>query len=199
MNIALIPCAGTEWHAAGRLLGRAEVLPTPAGEQACLRWLAALGALKLKRIFHSPDGLARRTAELLGRKLLVPAKETAALAEVDLGLWAGLTEQQIESRYESAHRELAEAPLNVIPPGGEALGDAEARLEEFLRKQGKRNSQAAIGLVLRPVLLGIARCVLAGCAASEIWETARHVDEPVIIEWPRSAAGTTTLRGPDAQ
>ena len=34
----------------------------------------------------------------------VPAKSLEALVEVDVGLWAGLTETQLKNRFPSAHR-----------------------------------------------------------------------------------------------
>ncbi len=182
MKVALIPCASTEWREKGRLLGRVELRPTPAGEEHCAGWVNGLRSLGLEQILHAPDELATRTAELLGRQLLVPTKAAEGLAEVDVGLWAGLTEEQLKSRFASAHRELCESPLNVSPPGGESLGAADARLKTFLKKQMKRNGEAVLGLVLRPVTFAIARCVLEGRAPSTVWEAAQAQHEPVVLD-----------------
>lgn len=191
MKVALIPCAATEWHEKGRLLGRVELPPTPAGLDECNRWAEGLQALELRQIYHAPDDLATRTAELVGRKLLVPTKAARGLAEVDLGLWAGLTEEDLKSRYISTHRELCESPLNVSPPDGESLGAADARLKAFLKKQLKRNGQAAVGMVLRPVSFAMARYALEGREPSTVWDATRQVREPVVIEF----ANDTMLSG----
>jgi broad specificity phosphatase PhoE len=188
MTIALIPCACTEWQTEGRLLGRVELTPTADGEAQCLHWIEQLKALGLKQIHHGPDELCTRTAELLARKLLVPTKAVRNLAEVDVGLWAGLTDAELESRYASAHHELCDAPLNVTPPQGEDLAEADARLKGFLKKELKRNGQAALGLVLRPVSFALARCALEHRDPSKLWETVRSVREPVIIEVPSGPA-----------
>lgn len=188
MRIVLIPCASTEWREEGRLLGRVELRPTPAGEEHCAGWVEALTNLGLEQILHAPDELATRTANLLGRQLLVPTKAADALAEVDVGLWAGLTDEQVRSRFSSAHRELCESPLNVSPPGGERLGAADARLKAFLKKQNKRNGGAVLGLVLRPVTFAMARCALEGREPSTVWEEAQEMHEPIAIEFREEPA-----------
>ena len=121
MKVVLIPCGPTEWHDEGRLLGRVEVPLTAQGEQRCDQWRAALAAQSIRKIFHSPDDLASRTAGLIGNPLGIPTKPLEELSEVDVGLWAGLTEKEMKTRYASAHRELCEAPRSVRSPGAPGL------------------------------------------------------------------------------
>ena len=193
MKIALIPCGATEWDDEGRLLGRVELQLTPEGEQRCAAWAAGLRALGLERILHAPDELATHTAAALARELSIPTKALDDLVEVDLGLWTGLTEAQLKQRFASAHRELRESPLNVNPPGGESLCAAADRLLACVRKQIRRNGKKTIGVVLRPFGFALAKCALGGSAATELWETARHATEPVILEYE---AKTTRKAGP---
>lgn len=182
MRVALIPCGTTEWHEEGRLLGRVEVPLTSTGQEQCTAWAQQLHGLGLERILHAPDELATQTAAMLGRHLSVPTKALDDLEEVDLGLWAGLTESQLKSRFASAHRELREAPLNVNPPGGESLNSAAQRLNTCMRKQLKRNGRESLGLVLRPFSFAMARCALEGREFSDVWEAARQSPTPIVIE-----------------
>lgn len=182
MKVALIPCVATEWREAGRLLGRVELSPGGVGDDQTSVWAEQLKAINIEQLLHAPDELATHTAKLLARKLVVPTKAADSLAEVDLGLWSGLTEEQLRSRYASAHRELCDAPMNVSPPGGEPLGKADARLRAFLKKQAKRNGSNTLGLVMRPLSLALARCLLEGQEASAVWDASRQTNEPVIIE-----------------
>ena len=188
MKVALIPCATTEWRDEGRLLGRVELPPDRRNEEQCIHWAEQLRTLELKQIFHAPDELATRMAALVGRKLVIPTKPNDDLAEVDVGLWAGLTEAQLKSRYASAYRQLCESPLNVNPPGGESLGAANTRLRAFLKKQIKRNGRTALGLVLRPVSLAMAWCALDHHQPAEIWEKAKQTTQPIILELTTDAA-----------
>lgn len=188
MKVALIPCAACEWRAEGRLLGRTELEALPGARARCESWLEILRPLQLARLLHGPDGLSRQAAEWIAAGLRTKTKELAELEEVDVGLWAGLTETQLESRFESAYHELKEAPLNVNPPGGEGLHDAVRRLRRMLRKRIPPYAKASVGLVLRPVALGMVRWLLSGSAAGSIWETITSVDAPIIVDVRDAAA-----------
>jgi broad specificity phosphatase PhoE len=183
MKVVLIPCGATEWHDEGRLLGRVELPLTEAGERACAAWCDQLKDLGLKRILHAPDDeLAAQTAAVLVRRLGIPARTLDELKGVDVGLWAGLTEEQLKSRYPSAHHELCEAPLNVQPPGGEALSAAAERLTDAIHKMVSRNGAAAVGIVLRPLALVLAHGGLAGEASGDLLEVMRGVTGPIIMD-----------------
>jgi len=187
MIITLIPCGPSDWHSEGRLLGRVELAFTPQAEAWVSAWVERLRPLNLSRILHAPDELARATARLLGRRLGVPTRTVQDLKEVDLGLWAGLTDLQLRTRYASAYRQLQEAPLSVCPPGGEEFAAAAERLRKFVQRLVRRNGRGGVGVVLRPVSLAIARYVLNGLDAARIWEDAWGQDEPVVVEYGAEA------------
>ncbi len=182
MKVALIPCGPTDWRQKGRLLGRVELELAPEAEVQCTQWGEQLRPLMLSRIFHAPDELSKSTAQHIGRRLSVSTKAVGALREVDLGLWAGLTEEELKKRYAKAHRQLVESPLNVSPPQGEDFSDAADRVRACLKKRIKPNGPAAIGLVMRPFALAMARCVLEGAASTEIWETSQGADRPLVMD-----------------
>jgi probable phosphoglycerate mutase len=182
MKVALIPCGTTDWHGEGRLLGRTELPLSEAGQEQCAAWSEKLTALGLKRILHAPDDLATQTAIYLARRLSVPTKTLDDLLEVDVGLWAGLTESQLKSRYPSAHKQLCEAPLNVHPPGGEDLSAAASRVDTCLRKHVRKNGGEIVGVVVRPFSFAMAKCALDGSESASLWDTARSATEPLIID-----------------
>jgi len=183
MKVVLIPCGATEWHDQGRLLGRVELPLTEDGERAGASWCEQLKGLGLKRIMHAPDDeLAAQTAALLVRRLGVPAKALDELQGVDVGLWAGLTETQLKSRYPSAHHGLCEAPLSVQAPGGEALQAASQRLTDAIQKMVNRNGASAVGIVLRPLALVLAQGGLAGATPGDLLEVMRGVTGPIIMD-----------------
>ena len=182
MKVALIPCGITDWRQQGRLLGRAELEPTAGVESQLTAWGEELRPANLDRIFHAPDGLSKATAQHIARQLNIPAKALSALVEVDLGLWAGLTEEELKKRYAKAHRQLVDSPLNVSPPNGEDFSNAANRLRACLKKRIKPNGKEAIGLVMRPFTFAMARYVLEGGESVRIWETSQGEAEPVVME-----------------
>ena len=169
------------------MLGRVELSITAPGQETCAQWAEQLRGLGLQRILHAPDELATQTAEAVARRLSIPTKALRALAEVDIGLWAGLTEEQLKARYPTAHRELGESALNVQPPEGENLRAAAHRLQVCLRKQISRNGVGAIGVVLRPLALAIVRCALEGRPLANLWEAAHSITQPLVIEYNRAS------------
>lgn len=185
MKIVLIPSAGSEWCQQGRLLGRVELPPRADRESICAGWVERLRQQGVSRILHSSDELATWTARFLAQRLGVTARAADELAEVDLGLWAGLTEEQLATRYESAHRQLLEAPLTVSPPQGESLRDASARLESCIRKRIKRNGSATLAFVLRPIAFELARAALERDEVS-LWQHGAAT-EPLVIDLDRQA------------
>ncbi len=184
MKVVLIPCGRTEWHEEGRLLGRVDLPVTQPGQEQYLAWAQKLAALGLGRILHGPDELSAQTAAVLARQLSAATKAVDDLVGVDIGLWAGLTEAQLKKRYASAHRELGEAPLNVVPPNGEGLSAAAKRLRTCFRKQAGKNGVAVLGVVLRPLAFVLLRCTLEGRELKDVWEELRHSAEPVVIDEP---------------
>jgi broad specificity phosphatase PhoE len=181
MKIALVPCGETEWTQEGRLLGRVEVPMTQQGQAQCDAWAEQLRVHGLARVYHAPDELSRATARRFGRRLRIPTRKADALAEVYLGLWAGLTEEQLATRFESAHRQLLDDPLTVSPPEGESVAAAADRLEAWMRKRLTKDSQRPVALVLRPLALGLTRFLLEGSEASAVWPAAQ-AREPFVVE-----------------
>ena len=182
MKIVLIPCALSEWREEGRLLGRVEVLPTPEGEREAATWAEALRPLGLAVIHHSPDDLATKTAKIIAKALGVKPRKSINLAEVDVGLWAGLTESDLQKRFETAYHELCESPLNVSPPDGEAFADARQRLTAELQKLLKKSGDDAVALVLRPLALSLVLSSLEGVEAGNFWEHVREIRMPFTLD-----------------
>lgn len=182
MKLALIPCGLTDWHGAGRLLGRAELSLSDDEPQRFGEWVEELRALGLQRIVHAPDDLSTQTAKALARPLSIPTKSFEDLREVDIGLWAGLTEAELKTRYARAHRQLRESPLNVSPPGGEDLDDAVNRLSACIRKQLKKNGGGALGIVMRPFSFAMARSAFNNQPLTNMLEAARATRDPIVID-----------------
>lgn len=183
MRIALIPCAATDWHAEHRLLGRTELAATESGLAACATWIETLRPLSLTIVYHGPDELSHATARAVAKPLHVRTRALRDLAEADLGLWVGLTDEQLALRYQAAAELLRESPLNVAPPEGEPLADVARRIETMLGKQLQKRSEGAVGFVARPLVLAIFRYVVHDLPPGEIWEHSQAPAGPVVVDY----------------
>ncbi|QOJ14705.1 MAG: histidine phosphatase family protein [Planctomycetia bacterium] len=183
MIVVLTPCAPSEWRAEGRLLGRVELSISADAPERLDQWAAMLRSLPIARIYHGPDELSTLTARELGKRTRFGVRKLAGLAAVDVGLWAGLSDAELEIRFESTYHELLDAPLNVTPPQGENLGDAAERLAAALQRatRGVRDGEG-VAIVLRPLALALLRQRMTGAAEARVWESLGEADEPVIVE-----------------
>lgn len=112
----------TEWNVAGRRQGRLDSPLTPLGLKQARR---NAELLDVDAVFTSPLGRARRTAEILARGL--PIQILDDLAELDHGLWSGLTSAEIDAQWPGAREERARDKYTFRFPEGESYADAEVR------------------------------------------------------------------------
>jgi broad specificity phosphatase PhoE len=118
-------------------------------------------------------------AQRLRGKVDLPATEeslaelrqrVARLADPDLGLLEGLSLAEFERRFESRHAEWLASPLTVIPPEGEAMADARARILDALAEILVQRAGQRVGIVLHSIALAIVRDALARGDGSRLWE-----------------------------
>ncbi|RMF81407.1 MAG: histidine phosphatase family protein [Planctomycetota bacterium] len=191
MKLALIPVGPCEWRAEGRLLGRVELPPADDAVGAVEAWASRLSEVDVRRFFCAPDELSRTTAKRLARKLQASVRSRDDLAEVDVGLWAGLTGDELKTRYATAHRQLCDAPLSVHPPRGEEFAAAAERLRGELAAILKKNEDSGTALVVRPLAFALLRALLGATDGASFWEIACTANEPVVIESPKLAGDDT--------
>jgi broad specificity phosphatase PhoE len=89
---------------------------------------AALQAFPITRIYCSPLRRARHTAEVIVGRLAAPLMVDEGLVEADVGLWSGLSWEEIEQRWPQEHRAFRDAPERSGYLGGENLGQVRDRV-----------------------------------------------------------------------
>ena len=160
--------ADTAWDGAGRIQGNVD-LPATEESLAELRQRVARLAEGPELLFHPPDGCAAESARVVASRFGCRVESVAALAEPDFGLLQGLTMAEFERRFESRYAEWSESPLTVIPPEGEPMADARARILDALAGVLARGSGRRIGIVLHATALATVRDALARGDGSRLW------------------------------
>jgi probable phosphoglycerate mutase len=165
----------TTWNREGRFQGHLDPPLDPIGvEQARLLGtrLAAEehGAL---RIVASPLTRASATAEAIAAALRESGREHAvethaSLMEIGQGDWSGRTHTEIARDDPERYAAWRAGGGQVIPPGGETLAAATARivaaLDELIRDHG-----ATLSLVSHGGILRLAAAHLLGLPVVEAW------------------------------
>ena len=190
----------TRWNVEGRFQGQSDIPLDPVGEQQADRAARLLAALQPAAIFSSDLVRATSTAAPLARLTGLSVITEKDLRERYGGLWEGLTDVEIRTRYPVEHSQW-------LPPGGEtsaAVADRAGAAMERIAETLAPGTLAVIvshGAALR---LGAARLLglpedlwgavgpLANCAWSVLgrrrsrWRLIEHnagtLPEPVLSD-----------------
>ena len=136
----------TEWNVAGRRQGRLDSPLTPLGLRQAHRNADLLSSHQIDAIFTSPLGRARRTAEIVGETLGLPAQVLDELAEVAHGAWSGLTSAEIDAGWPGQRAAREQDKYAFRFPDGESYADADVRA-------GRALAEVARSGVRRPLLV----------------------------------------------
>lgn len=132
-QIFIIRHGQTEWNVARRMQGRLDSPLTHAGmKQAHSHGELLKGLASIEAMYVSPSGRTRETAYIINSYVRAPVTFEDALLERDVGLWSGLTVDELEDAFPQAWRTRTEDPFHGRPPEGESLADMSERCAQFL-------------------------------------------------------------------
>lgn len=179
-RLLLVRHGESEWNAARRLQGQADIDLSEKGRQQALALKATIAALNPDRVLTSDLKRARDTAALLG---FASAQQTPALREISVGDWTARDIDEIIERDGESYRGWRAGTF--VPPGGEAWSDFTTRTERAVRdalEGAERVLAVCHGGVVRALLqtligLGPAKILPVGPASLSIlkFDSARDV------------------------
>lgn len=187
-RVLLMRSGRTEWDLLGRVQGAADLPMGTAGAQAAQKQVALFAGQKLVAIATAPDEASRATAKLLAQATGVK-RVTAVpqLGEMALGLWEGLRYEELEQRYCSAGRQFMDNPSGVTAPDGDQVDAYAARVQDAFRQVvGSHRAGSNIGIVVRPLALGLMRCFLNGADICELWAMLKDRPDAEWYDIPRN-------------
>lgn len=168
IRLALLRHGPTEWNAARRLQGRAD-LPLSAAARAALARRRPPAELAGFRWLASPLLRARETARLLG----VTAASEPALIEMDYGAWEGRSLAELRAEDPAGVAANEARGLDLRPSGGESPREVQARLARLAGRL-----LAARGDVAAVTHKGVIRAALALATG---WDMTGK--PPVRLDW----------------
>ena len=161
-RVLLIPAAPTPWDVEKRLGGN-PMLPLSTDGEIALRKTLAEITEPVSAVYAFTCNLAcEQAAKLVAQQFKLRIRDSEFLEPVSMGLWQGLTRDELRFRYPTVFPQWEENPLSVNPPEGESIEAAADRFKTGLKKILKRNRDATIALVLRPISLQIVAGLLRG-------------------------------------
>ena len=124
----------TEWNAAGRLQGHLDSPLTEIGLRQAQRQNETLLDYDLDgfRFITSPQGRARKTAQLALAGIVAEIETSEELKEINMGQWSGITRAEIAAERKMRLQDLGELQIYDWTPGGETTAQLFARCARFL-------------------------------------------------------------------
>ena len=124
----------TEWNAAGRLQGHLDSPLTEIGLRQAQRQNETLLDYDLDgfRFITSPQGRARKTAQLALAGIVAEIETSEELKEINMGQWSGITRAEIAAERKIRLQDLGELQIYDWTPGGETIAQLFARCAKFL-------------------------------------------------------------------
>jgi broad specificity phosphatase PhoE len=168
-RLILIPAGRTCWEDDERLVGNADLPLCTEGVERVKRWAGQLRETGLEVLFSVPGGAGEETARLIAETIRLRPRQDKELAEINLGLWQGLSLSEVRTRHPKVYKQWLETPDRVTPPEGERLVAAQERLEACLRKLTKKYQGHCLGVVLGGISLTLVRLSREGKNLSDFW------------------------------
>ena len=133
MRCYLVRHAQTAWNGENRLQGHTDLPLSPLGQEQAKRLGTHFGALRAQytvpsRLYTSHLVRSLQTAQAIADQTGIPLLVEPHLAEACLGVWEGLTPEEVDARYDGAYQRWRTAPSTVQIPEAEPLAQFRARV-----------------------------------------------------------------------
>ena len=169
-KLYVIKTGQTTFEQAERVESTAGAPLTPQGESEVRAAANELAKHPVDAIYASGGESEQQTARLVGKIVGAKIRTVADLSEIDYGLWQGLTIEEIKRRQPKVYRQWSEVPTTICPPGGETLTEVRDRITKAVEGIFHRRKKGTPLLVLRPVAMGVLRCLLEKKPPDKLWE-----------------------------
>lgn len=145
-RVVLIRPGETDWNKVGRWQGIVAVPLNTQGIEQTKRLAKFVRNIGLEAIYSSDVRRAKDTAVVLSEYANVPIRYDERLRERHLGLWQGLSMNEMRDWYKGAYDSLMKDPLNTPAPGGESRADVAKRVKAMFNQILETNYET-VGII----------------------------------------------------
>lgn len=122
----------TDWNVEERLQGRLDIPLNEEGIRQARALCDSLRSFRFDAVYSSPLRRARQTAEIVAGNCEI--RYDRRLAEINHGVWQGITKPEIASRWPKEWSLWHNSPALYTPDDGESLSELEQRVRGFLHE-----------------------------------------------------------------
>lgn len=131
----------TESNKKNIYMGDSEEGLSPDGAAQAKALARSLQDIGLKKIFSSPTKRALETSKIIGDILNIPVETEKDLAEMKLGPWKGLTEEEVSRKYPEDYFLWNTRPADLVLPERETLCEVQQRIIKAVARIKERSGK----------------------------------------------------------
>lgn len=146
-RIVLIRPGETEWNRQGRWQGWVSIPLNDLGRRQATALANFIRHIGMGALYTSDLKRALETAECLAQPLGFTPIPDARLRERNIGLWQGLTLDEMRAWYPDEYATMLSDIDGYRIPGGESRNDVRARVTEALNDILKQSSSETVGIL----------------------------------------------------
>ena len=143
----LVRHAQTDWNFQNRLQGHSDLPLNAAGRQQAARVGRYFSGRPIVAVYTSQLARSQQTALEIARPAGVSPTVDEALAEIHLGVWEGMTPEEINRRFDGAYDRWTIAPSQVAIPQAEPLEAFRARARAAAQRIFGRHPSGSVVVV----------------------------------------------------
>jgi alpha-ribazole phosphatase len=175
-----------------RFIGHLDVPLSPLGERQMTRLASRLRSTSLAAVYASDLARTRRSAEILAAPHRLTPVPVPELREFNMGLWEGLTAEQIRGLDEVAFATWMADVAGYQFPEGESLGQLAARAWPAFERIVSAHDRGAIAVVAHGGTNRMILCKALGLRADRLLALGQDYAGLTVLE--RSSARWTLRR-----
>ena len=179
-RLIIIRHGETEWNLEGRIQGHKDSPLTESGRAQAEAIATRLQEMEVNALYSSDLGRAYATAQFVSNKTGHDILTDKRLRELNLGVFEGLTEEEVRKRYPKEYVFLKKREPDYTYPGGESYGQFSARviacLEELMDKhKGDQIVAITHGGALSRLIRHTLGMPVVGSSCYKVWNAALNV------------------------
>lgn len=186
-KLILIRHGRTAWNFQKRYCGAKDIGLDCAGKKEAARLCGRMKKEVVHKIYSSHKKRARQTAEIVFGASGI--KNVPGLAEMNFGVFEGLTYAQIFKKYPTVYKKWLKDPFGTVIPGGESLPDFKKRVVGAMEKIVSLNKDKTVAIVCHGGVISIFINHILG--SRDFW---KHIPRPGSISMVEYKGGKPRVR-----
>ncbi len=159
-HLILMRHGETDWNAQARLQGHRDIPLNPTGLRQAAAAAPSVAALAPDQIVSSDLSRARTTAAAVAELTRLPVRIDPRLRETSMGLWEGLTREDVVARWPGEWERWRTTSAHNSPPEGESRWQVARRAAEVVDEVDAGDVERALLVAHGGLIVGLTGLLL---------------------------------------